>query len=139
MGRRLAAAGLLLAALFVATPAAHAADGTLEVLSVEPRGSELTVVVSPDASLAGQDLTNATWEVRQDGKTARPTVTPISNANLEVVLALDTSGSMTGAPMDAAKAAAETFVSGLPATARVALVSFNSKPTVVATPPCSTR
>jgi tight adherence protein B len=131
MGRRLAAAGLLLAALFVATPAAHAADGTLEVLSVEPRGSELTVVVSPDASLAGQDLTNATWEVRQDGKTARPTVTPISNANLEVVLALDTSGSMTGAPMDAAKAAAETFVSGLPATARVALVSFNSKPTVV--------
>jgi tight adherence protein B len=131
MGRRLAAAGLLLAALFVATPAAHAADGTLEVLSVEPRGSELTVVVSPDASLAGQDLTNATWEVRQDGKTARPTVTPISNANLEVVLALDTSGSMTGAPMDAAKAAAETFVSGLPVTARVALVSFNSKPTVV--------
>jgi tight adherence protein B len=131
MGRRLAAAGLLLAALFVATPAAHAADGTLEVLSVEPRGSELTVVVSPDASLAGQDLTNATWEVRQDGKTARPTVTPISNANLEVVLALDTSGSMTGAPMDAAKAAAETFVSGLPDTARVALVSFNSKPTVV--------
>jgi tight adherence protein B len=131
MGRRLAAAGLLLAALFVASPAAHAADGTLEVLSVEPRGSELTVVVSPDASLAGQDLTNATWEVRQDGKTARPTVTPISNANLEVVLALDTSGSMTGAPMDAAKAAAETFVSGLPATARVALVSFNSKPTVV--------
>ena len=131
MRRRLAAAGALLLALFVANPSAHAAESKLDVLSVESNGPEVTVVVAPDASLAGQDLTTATWKVTQDGKAVRARVSAVSNANLEVVLALDTSGSMNGAPMDAAKSAAEAFVAGLPAAARVAVVSFSSTSNVV--------
>jgi tight adherence protein B len=131
MRRRLLAAGALLVALLTAAPAAHAAEASVDVLSVEAKGSEVTVVVAPGGSLAGKDLTKATWKVTQDGKPVKVNVAPVSNANLEVVLALDTSGSMSGAPMDAAKAAAEAFVAGLPKAARVAVVSFSSSPNVV--------
>jgi tight adherence protein B len=131
MRRRLVAAGALVLALLTAASPAHAADASIDVLSVDAKGSDVTVVVAPDASLAGTDLTKATWKVSQDGKRVKVQVVPVSNANLEVVLALDTSGSMAGAPMEAAKAAAEAFVAGLPSVARVALVSFSSSPNVL--------
>lgn len=53
-------------------------------------------------------------------------VTPVTDAGLpiDVVLALDTSGSMAGAPLDQARAAARAFVAGLAPADRVAVLSF---------------
>lgn len=48
-----------------------------------------------------------------------------------VVLAIDTSGSMKGRPIADARAAAERFVSALPAGAQVAVVSFADKSRLV--------
>ena len=47
-----------------------------------------------------------------------------SAAQVDVVLALDISGSMVGTPIEAAKQAASDFVEGLPVTARVGIVTF---------------
>jgi tight adherence protein B len=52
-------------------------------------------------------------------------------ANVDVVLAIDTSGSMVGAPIEAAKAAATDFVSDLPESVRVGIVAFADEAEVV--------
>ena len=49
----------------------------------------------------------------------------------EIVLLIDTSGSMEGAPLRNAAAAASGFVDALPADASVSVVSFGTKPQVV--------
>jgi tight adherence protein B len=121
----------LVGSLAVAAAPASAATGSLDLVSVDTSGGQVTTVVAAGSALAGHDLTTGTWTVKINGKDVKVHVEPVSNANLEVVLALDTSGSMAGAPMDAAKAAAETFVSSLPASARVAVVSFSSTPNVL--------
>ena len=50
---------------------------------------------------------------------------------IEVVLAIDTSGSMAGAPLAAAKSSALAFVQQLPAGARAAVIGFGNSPYVV--------
>ena len=52
---------------------------------------------------------------------------------LQAVLVIDTSGSMTGAPMAAAKTAAIAFLAQMPPSARVAVVGFSDSP-VLASP-----
>jgi tight adherence protein B len=52
-------------------------------------------------------------------------------ANVDVVLAIDTSGSMVGAPIEAAKAAATDFVTDLPESVRVGIVAFADEAEVV--------
>jgi len=125
------AAAALLAALLASAAPAGAAGASLDVLSVDTNGGQVTTVVTPSSSFGGADLTSAPWQVTEGGRRVTAHVEPVSNAHLEVVLALDTSGSMLGAPIDSAKAAAEAFVASLPAAAQVAVVSFSSKPVVV--------
>jgi tight adherence protein B len=55
-----------------------------------------------------------------------------------VVLVLDTSGSMTGAPMDAAKVAANAYVDSLPADVQVAIVTAGA-PAQLLLPPTGDR
>ena len=50
--------------------------------------------------------------------------------DLRVVLAIDTSGSMTGAPLDAAKDAATQFLTKVPDRTPIAVVGFGDKATV---------
>jgi Ca-activated chloride channel family protein len=71
---------------------------------------------------------------------ARPSAdVEVPRENATVVVALDTSASMRATDvspdrLDAAKAAAEQFVEGLPATFAVGLVSFNSTTSIDAAP-----
>jgi tight adherence protein B len=129
--RRLLVAVLVAAFALSGPRVASAATEPLQVIAVETTGSEGAAVVAPPASLGGRDLSGASWSVSVGDEDVEVRVEPVSNAHLEVVLALDTSGSMQGAAMEAAKAAAEAFVDSLPAAAQVSVVSFSSAPTVL--------
>jgi tight adherence protein B len=117
---------------FGATPAFAADGSSLDVVSVQAAGDgTVKVVVAPPPTLAGRDLTEAPWRATVGDRAVDLDVAPVSNDHLEVVLALDTSGSMQGLPLAAAKAAATSFVRRLPPLARLAVVGFSSRPTVL--------
>lgn len=121
------------ALLLAATGSALAAqEQGLRIRNVDaeefPRMS-VTIAFDEPTRLAAGDL-----EVIEDGVTASGiAVRPLVEAGgpVDVVLALDVSGSMRGEPMEAAVAAAEEFVRGLPPDARVGVVAFANEPVVV--------
>src|SRR5262249_55909037 len=72
------------------------------------------------------------FTVTESGKKRIPHTSRIPTDARAVVLAIDTSGSMQGAAIQAARSAAIDFVREMPAGTRVAVVGFNDRPTVVA-------
>lgn len=120
----------LITAMWVITSAGrvHAQTADLSVVNVDvsqyPQVA-LTVDV-PDALGVPSTAT-----IEEDGVPRTAVVQAGAQGAIEVVLALDTSGSMAGAPMEAAKAAASTFVRQLPAGARAAVIGFSNNPYVV--------
>ena len=68
------------------------------------------------------------------GSPVEASVERIPTDDLEVMLLLDTSGSMAGAPLESEKAAASEFLSLLPPEVRVGAVAYGSTPTLVAAP-----
>jgi tight adherence protein B len=104
----------------------------LEIVSVDtsaPPKVAITVTVPP--ALDGKQLSSDDFSVIEAGRRRLPTLTRLPSDPLAVVLALDTSGSMAGAPVDAAKAAANEFVAEMPASAQIAVVGFSDTPYVV--------
>ncbi|MHB1005485.1 MAG: VWA domain-containing protein [Chloroflexota bacterium] len=74
------------------------------------------------------------WELLEDGKPIKNVqigTTVNAQEPLLVALAIDTSGSMAGRAMEDAKAAATTFVQGLGASDRAAVVAIADKASVV--------
>jgi hypothetical protein len=59
---------------------------------------------------------------------------PVSPDNFEVMLVVDTSGSMTGHPIEAALGAAEAFVAQMPAGVRIGVESFGREIKVLSVP-----
>jgi tight adherence protein B len=133
--RRLVAALVCAAAFVVMRPAmASSADAprSLEIVSVDTSSLptvHITVAVPPD--LAGHPLGAKSFSVVEAGRTRLPQLTRLPSDSLSVVLAIDTSGSMQGSPIDAAKAAATEFLRKMPAGTRVAVVGFSDAPYVV--------
>ena len=80
--------------------------------------------------------TAADFTVRENGVTrrvdARRGARTAQREPIDVVLVVDTSGSMKGAPLDDAKRAADAFVDALRPDDAVAIVSFSDTPRVVA-------
>ncbi len=113
-----------------ASSGAAAQPHTLEVTSIDVSGypTVRAIVTAPGgavipASPAGFRVT--------EGASARPaTVELLPSAGMAVVLVMDTSASMRGAPMNAARRAAITFVNSMPATVPVAVIGFGNAPTV---------
>ncbi len=125
-GRLATLATLAVLGALAVGPSAHAAPEPLDVVGVDAtRAPEMGIVVAAPPALAGVDLPPESWSLREDGERRTIRVTPVSNEGLEIVLALDTSGSMEGEPLAAAKAAAVGFLDGMPAGSRGALVSFD--------------
>jgi tight adherence protein B len=125
----------LLLALFVAlapvreAAAADDVGAQAHIVDVDTRAyPDVALTVDlPDAVLRGApDVT-----VVENGQARRATVDGGGSGHLEVVLAMDTSGSMTGEPLAAAKASALAFVSQLPPGTSAAIVGFGATPYVV--------
>lgn len=133
--RRLAAIGAALV-LALACPAwalAAPADDSVAVRSVDTSGyPRIALDILLPASLASgaKDLS---VQVRENGVNipgARIRTDAARRENVDIVLVLDTSGSMKGAPLQAAKGAVARFLEGLRPGDRVALVAFNDAPSL---------
>ena len=123
----LAAVGLAL------TPsAALAADGSIAHVETEPGSVQILVSVPADADV---DLDGVTVTV--DGEKASATAeTAGADATVRrtAVMAIDTSNSMKGSRFDAAKVAAQEFISSVPADVYVGIVTFAGEVTTVLDP-----
>lgn len=126
---------LLLALLsLLAGPAGAQSDDEIQILSVDTdEYPEIALVVAIPPELGDGPLTGSDFAITEQG-TPRPTAIRSIRDDIEVVLAIDTSGSMR--PNDAlerAKAAALSLVDGLPEGTPVGVVGFGSE-VLVASP-----
>jgi tight adherence protein B len=132
--RRALAGTLGLGLAFVIAGPARA-DNTprpLEVVSVDKHAfPDLSLVVAAPPEFQGRDVPPNEWRLTQGGKQRPTKVERLGNDQLEVVLAIDTSGSMKGVPIEAAKAAAVAFLQKMPSSAKVAVVGFGDAPYVL--------
>lgn len=129
MSRRLAAALAALAALALPASAAAAGGPRTDVTGIAPAGAG-TARVSVRAT---GDLSAADVEATLGGKLAFVAgVHRIGPSRpLDLVFALDTSGSMRGTPLQQAEAAGERLLESVGRSGRVGLVLFNNRATVV--------
>lgn len=130
LARLALAAALTLVALAPAAAAAAAADEALTVVSTDVSAyPDVRMVVSVPAGEQGGPAPAVT--VTENGHPRPVVVQPLAAEELEVALVIDTSGSMQGAPLAAAKAAAQAFINQLPATVPVSVIGFGASPAVV--------
>lgn len=134
--RRLAVlAGLALALLGIALPAASADPSSTDVKisDVQNQPGQVRFLLS---TTGGEQLTPGSVVVTAGGRTLQATAQIPSSASdggaatpLRVVyLVLDTSGSMAGDGINAARSAAKQYAASLPADVQVGLVAFSNVP-----------
>ncbi|HKE97755.1 MAG TPA: type II secretion system F family protein [Actinomycetes bacterium] len=123
------------AVLLAAAPAGARPAGGLDITSVDvARYPSVTAVVTAPPGLGGAGYPSSAFAVSEDGRPVDHTVRRVATSGLEIQLVVDTSGSMVGAPIAAARRAAGEFLAVLPADARVGVVAFGSRPSLVAGP-----
>jgi tight adherence protein B len=117
----------LLASL--AVPAASVAQESgvrIEDISLVDHPEVAVTVAVPLAP--GEELAEDAFSVAEGGEERAVTIEPAEAGDLEVVLLIDTSGSMGGGAIAAAREAATTFVDALPEPVRVAVAEFSTEP-----------
>ncbi len=133
--RQLAAALALAALVFVGASAPVAAQSEgLEVRSVDATGFPLVRAVVSGPTVTGD--AESAFVVTEDGEERNVDVVRLRSNDLNVVVAVDVSGSMEGEPMEQAKTAVSQLLSTLPEGVPVSLVSFGQ--TAVVQHPFST-
>lgn len=90
---------------------------------------DVSVTVTAPRELVGLDLDAGSFQLFEDFQGRDITVAKLPNDALEVLLLLDTSGSMADA-WSAAQAAALGFVEQMPATTRIGVMGFGTEPVV---------
>lgn len=132
--RRWAASAGVAVALLASTTVSAATD--LAITGVDSDGSTVTVdftvpsTVMAEFDEAGTSVEDAVSVFENGTRVANPTITPVPSDELEVVLVIDVSGSMKGAAIDAAKAAANDFISLMPKGVAIGVVSFADTPSL---------
>jgi tight adherence protein B len=138
IGRRLLAAGLAVGiAVLSSASAVVAADPQARIVSNSRDGSTLSLVFRADGLPAGTAIDPASVVVTVDGKKVVSHIKDqgASDTTTRVVLAIDTSRSMAASgKIDAAKAAATTFLDTLPAGVEVGVVTFGDTAAVALAP-----
>lgn len=100
-------------------------DRTIQILESDVSAyPSVTLVAAVPPALAG-DLSRDRFGLTENGNPRFVDVVKLRDT-IEVVVVIDTSGSMAGAPIDAATAAATEFVSSLDPETRVAVVGFGA-------------
>ena len=132
--------GAFAAALCGGGGAAAQETQPLEFVSIDKRAfPAITVTVAPTGELAGADLGNDAFEVRQDGEERDATVSRVEGSELEVAIVVDTSAGQAfsgpipeGLPsaLDASKVAARDFLSRMTVKTEVAVLGFGDVPYV---------
>jgi tight adherence protein B len=108
-----------------------APPATLRIESVDVNDyPQVTTTVSVTAHPDGP-LPAGSFTVREAGEMRPADVAYAESADLQVMLLVDTTGSMGGAPMTAAKRAATTFVNRLPDEVSIAIVGYEVEATVL--------
>ena len=134
LARRAATLALLAAvAAWIAVPGALAqADAELRIEAVDAREFPTVVaIVTPPPELYGVVPAPGDVTVLEDG-VDRPAVAQIlADEPLEVMLVIDTSGSMRGDALTSAQEAAAQFIDRMPPTTRFGVMGFGDEPEVV--------
>ncbi|MFP3902104.1 MAG: VWA domain-containing protein [Acidimicrobiia bacterium] len=116
-------------------PAGAQERATVEIGPVDVESHpEVTAVVTVPGGLEGVGYPPQAFEVLEDGSPVDVGVERLPTTNLEVMLVFDTSGSMEGPPLDAARQAAAAFVAAMPPEVRIGVVSFGPSPTLLTSP-----
>lgn len=106
--------------------------GGLHVAGVDVTAyPEVRLEVTLPQSLSPDEARDA-FTLTEDGRPRPVTATPLASRDVSVVLLVDTSGSMAGAAIDAARQAAAAFLDVLPAGAEVGVVGFGDTAAVLA-------
>jgi tight adherence protein B len=122
---------LLPLAVPAAAQAAPDAGDDLRVVSVDVSGEQsLRAVVAVPPSFDQVQLRPESFAVSVDGSTV-PTRISRDVQPVDVVVAIDVSGSMKGDPLASAQVSANQFVDRIPAGGRVAVVAFSDDARVV--------
>ena len=91
----------------------------------------MTAIISLPSDVGNADLPKGSIAVTEGSQPKSVEVNRLPTSDIAVVLVIDTSASMKGAPMAAARAAATTFVDTMPASTPVAIVGFGDTPIVL--------
>lgn len=118
----LAIAVVAILSLVAAVPAGAQADQELVLENVDATGFPLVRAVVSGPAVEG-DLDDA-FVVSENGEEVAADVVRLRGDELNVVVALDVSGSMEGEPLDRAKAAVGELLGTLPDSVPVAVVTF---------------
>ncbi|MGH2807066.1 MAG: VWA domain-containing protein [Actinomycetota bacterium] len=124
--------GVLALALVALSAAPAAAAGDLSIREVDTEGFptvSITTSIDADRLLTSKDVT-----VMEDGARLEDVTIESfgdSGGTVDVVLVIDTSGSMQGEPIASAVAAALRFVTKLPDDIGAGIVTFSDRPTVL--------
>lgn len=122
---------LVIAVALVGVAWAEADD--LDVAFIDVSGYPIvSIVFTPPESMRGMTITARDVTLTQDGDTVGVTTRSLEREALEVVLAIDVSGSMAGRPLDDARAAATDFIALLPDESRITVIAFGDSIDVVA-------
>jgi len=127
---------LAIAALVLGEAVAGAQEpAPIQITSIDAAAyPTVSAVVTAPTGLAGVDYTADAFEVLENGQPVESTIERMPTSTLEVILVFDTSGSMQGAPLAAAKDAADGFLDVMPPEVKVGIVGFGPTPTLLAAP-----
>jgi tight adherence protein B len=130
-------AGALGAAVLLSAGVAGAAQAasSIAITSVDASAyPSVTAVVTVPGGLSGASYAPDAFQVVEAGSAVRVSAQRMPTTNLEIMLVVDTSGSMRGTPLTSAQAAANAFLALLPAEVKVGVVGFASAPRLIASP-----
>lgn len=113
-------------------------DDEIQIASVDSSEyPDVTVTVRVPSQFTDVGLTSGHFALSEGGVEREVSVSKVTDPS-EVVLVIDTSSSMEGEPLAAAKSAATAFLASLPTDATVSVVGFGGE-TTVATAPTTDR
>jgi tight adherence protein B len=131
-----ATAAALIAIL--ATALGASADVSGHIVQIQQSGAQLRLVFSASGLAQGVSIDTTSVQVTLDGTAVPVKTQPLTAAGIDLnrtaVLAIDTSGSMQGAGISGARAAAQQFLRSVPADVRVGVVRFSARPAVLVRP-----